>query len=309
MNKVKMILDCDTGHDDAIALMLACGNLDIELLGVTCVAGNAGLQHTVPNTLHVVQHLNLPVKVYAGCDRPIVKEQVVADDVHGKSGLDGPVFEPLTISAEQEHAVNFIIRTIMESDGDVVLVPTGPLTNIAMAMRMEPRIVKKIRHISLMGGSLDLGNTTPAAEFNIYVDPEAADIVFRSGVEMNMMGLNLTNRVLATPQIIARMRNIGNKAGNLFADIMSFTLHSQAVNGLSAGPVHDVTAVAYLVAPQLFTMQQMHVEIDISHGPCYGRTVCDIYDRFHLPKNVNVGMDTDLEGFWNLVEQALRNLD
>ncbi len=148
-----MILDCDTGLDDAIALMVASKHPDIDLLGITVVAGNQTLDKTLPNTLHVCQHLGLENKVYGGCSLPMVREQVVAADVHGKSGLDGPVFEPLTKESEKEHAVNFIIKTLMESAGDVTLVPVGPLTNIAMAMRMEPRIVQKIKRIVLMGGA------------------------------------------------------------------------------------------------------------------------------------------------------------
>ena len=308
MEKTKIILDIDTGHDDAIALMMAAGSPSIDLLGVTVVAGNSTLPHTLENTLHVCQHLQLDVKVYAGMDRPMVRDQVTADDVHGKSGLDGPVFEPLVKQPEAEHAVDYIVRTLMESSGDITLVPTGPLTNIGMAMRKEPRIIRKIKQISLMGGAYGMGNITAAAEFNIYVDPEAAHIVFTSGVPINMMGLDLTNQVLATPDIIERMRKIGNKAGMLFGDIMSFTLHSQSVNGLKAGPVHDVTAVAILIDPTLFEMQKAFVEIDISHGSSYGRTNCDLHHRTAYPCNAMVGLNTDLPRFWDLVEAALCNL-
>ncbi len=306
MNRIKMILDCDTGHDDAIALMIASKHPDIDLLGVTVVAGNQTLDKTLPNTLHVVQHLGLDVPVYGGMAKPIVKVQEVAEDVHGKSGLDGPVFEELRIKAQPEHAVNYLIRTLMESDGDITLVPVGPLTNIAMAILLEPRIVNKIRQIVLMGGAVGIGNTTPSAEFNIYVDPEAAHIVFSSGVKITMMPLDLTNTALADESVIERMRNIGNKAGKLFADIMSFTLHSQAVNGLSAGPVHDVTAVTYLVAPDLYETVDAYVQIDLSKGPSYGRTVCDIYGRSGLEKNATIGMKIRLKEFWDLVEDTLR---
>jgi ribosylpyrimidine nucleosidase len=294
MDKTKMILDCDTGHDDAIALMVAYAHPALDLLGVTVVAGNQTLDKTLPNTLHVCQHLDLNVPVYGGCDRPMVRDQIVAGDVHGKSGLDGPVFAELTRTPEKKHAVQFLIDTLMNSDGDITLVPTGPLTNIAMAMRLEPRITKKIRRISLMGGAVNLGNTTPAAEFNIYADPEAAHVVFTSGVPIVMMGLDVTNQALATPEIIARMNAIGNKAGRLFADIMSFTLKSQQVNGLAAGPVHDVLAVTYLVAPEIFQMKEMYVELELNHGPSYGRTVCDFNNRFGRQPNALVGLGLDL---------------
>lgn len=308
MEKIKMILDCDTGHDDAIALMVAASHPNIDLLGVTVVAGNQTLDKTLPNTLNVCDHLGLDVKVYGGCDRPMVRDQVVAGDVHGTSGLDGPVFGPRTKQAETKHAVNYLIDTLMASDGDITLVPVGPLTNIAMAMRMEPRICKKIKQIVLMGGAYQLGNTTPAAEFNIFVDPEAAHVVFTSGVKLVMMPLDLTNTALATMPIIERMEKLGNKAGKLFSDIMRFTFKSQACNGLEAGPVHDVTAVVYLVAPELYKTKDMYCEIDLTHGPCYGRTVCDYNDRFHKKPNVTVGCSIKLDEFWDLVEDCLKRL-
>ncbi len=301
-----MILDCDTGHDDAIALLLAAAHPSLKLLGVTVTAGNQVLERTVENTLNVCQHMGIDVPVYRGCDRPLVREQVVAGDIHGKTGLDGPVFEKRVREAEKEHAVSFLIRTLLNSDGDITLVPTAPLTNIAMAMRLEPAIIPKIRRICLMGGAVGAGNATPAAEFNILADPEAAHIVFTSGVPIVMMGLDLTNRTLADMDVIRRMEAIGNRAGKLFSDIMRFTFNTQRLNGLSAGPVHDVTAVAYLAAPELFKTQSMNVEIDLTHGPCYGRTVCDINSRTGKKANALVGLDVDLPAFWDLVEETLR---
>jgi ribosylpyrimidine nucleosidase len=305
--KRKMILDCDTGHDDAIALMVASRHPAIELLGVTVVAGNQTLPKTLKNTLNVCDHLGLDVPVYGGMRLPLVREQYVADDVHGESGLDGPVFGELHKKAEEKHAVTYLIDTLMASDGDITLVPVGPLTNIATAMRMEPGIVPKIKEIVLMGGAIGLGNASPAAEFNIYADPEAAHIVFTSGVPITMMPLDLTNTALADMQIIERMEGIGNRAGKLFGDIMRFTFSSQAVNGLAAGPVHDVTAVTYLVAPELYRTQDMYVEIDTNrYGPSYGRTICDANDRYHKTPNATVGLSIDLDRFWNLVEETLR---
>ncbi|MBR2827551.1 MAG: ribosylpyrimidine nucleosidase [Erysipelotrichaceae bacterium] len=306
MEKVKMILDCDTGHDDAIALMVAARHPQIDLLGVTVVAGNQVLEKTLPNTLSVCQHLNLDVPVYGGMSKPMVRDQITAGDIHGKSGLDGPVFEPLVREAEKKHAVNFIIDTLMESDGDITLVPVGPLTNIAMAIRLQPAITKKIRRIVLMGGAVGLGNCTPAAEFNIYADPEAAHVVLTSGVPIVMMPLDLTNTALADMKIIERMEAIGNRAGKLFGDIMRFTLKSQALNGLSAGPVHDVTAVTYLVVPEIYHTKDMHVDVELDKGLGYGRTICDVNDRYHAEKNVTVGLSLDLDKFWDLVEETLR---
>jgi len=296
MKKTKIIIDCDPGHDDAIAIMVAGNHPAIDLLALTTVAGNQTLNKTTVNALHVCEHLELDMPL------PLVREQVVAGNVHGESGLDGPVFGPPHTKVQPKHAVNYLIDTLLASDGDITLVPIGPLTNIAAAMRMEPKILPKIQQIVLMGGAYGTGNFTPSAEFNVFADPEAASIVFRSGVKLTMMGLDLTNQTICTPDIIQRMESIGNKAGSLFADIMRFTLNSQKIAfGLEAGPVHDVTCIAYLVAPELFTTQDMNVVVDINRGPCYGRTVCDTINCLKQPANCTVGTGIDLTGFWDLV--------
>lgn len=306
--KIKMILDCDVGHDDAIALMLAAAHPQIDLLGICAVAGNQVVEKTLRNTLNVVQHLGLDIPVYGGMDRPMVRDQILAPDIHGESGLDGPVFGPLHTEAQKEHGVNYIIRALMEAEEKITLVPVGPLTNIGMALRLEPRIVDKIQRIVLMGGAFGLGNRSPAAEFNILADPESAHVVFSSGAPIVMMGLDLTNQALADMSVIERMEAIGNKAGKLFGDMMRFTFESQKRNGLSAGPVHDVTAVAYLVRPDLFQTRPANVEVCLDKGLCYGRTVCDMTGRTGKPQNALVGMGLDLEGFWDLVEENIRRL-
>ncbi|WP_276352463.1 ribosylpyrimidine nucleosidase [Cohnella caldifontis] len=306
MEKRKIILDCDPGHDDAIAMMMAARHPKIDLLGITIVAGNQTLDKTLTNGLNVCQHLDIQVPVYAGMSVPMLRQQVVADDIHGETGLDGPVFAPLVREAENKHAVAYLIETLMASDGDIVLVPVGPLSNIGMAMRMEPRIVGKIKEIVLMGGAYGLGNVTPAAEFNIFADPEAAHIVFASGVPLVMMGLDLTNQTVCTPDIIERMENVGNRAGKLFGDIMRFTLKTQhEVYGLEGGPVHDATCVAYLIEPDIFTLQEMFTEIDITGGPSYGRTVCDYYGNLGKPANGKVGITLNRDRFWDLVERCV----
>lgn len=310
MEKQKLILDCDPGHDDAIAMMVAAKHPALDLLGITVVAGNQTLDKTLPNALHVCQQVGIDVPVYGGMPLPLAREQVVAANIHGKSGLDGPVFGPLTRKAEEKNAVLYLIETLLASQGDITLVPVGPLTNIAVAMRMEPRILPKIKKIVLMGGAYGIGNTTPAAEFNLYADPEAAHVVFTSGVPIVMMGLDLTNQTVCTPDVIARMEALGNRAGKLFGDIMRFTLETQRVhNGLAAGPVHDVTCVAYLVAPALFTMREMFTEIDVSHGPCYGRTVCDYIGNTGKAPNSLVGITLDLPKFWDLIAETLGKYD
>ena len=306
--KWKVILDCDVGHDDAIALMLGAAHLDIELVGIVAVAGNQVLEKTLKNTLHVVQHLGLDIPVYAGMSCPMVRDQTVAGEIHGESGLDGPVFDELKISAQEEHGVNYIIRTILESKEKITLVPVGPMTDIGMALRMRPEIRENIERIVLMGGAYGLGNYTPAAEFNFLADPEAAHIVFTSGVPVVMMGLDLTNQALADRSIIDRMEGIGNKAGKLFGDMMRFTLESQRLFGLEAGPVHDVTAMAYTVHPDLFEVKPTYVEICLDKGNCYGRSVVDFYGICGKEPNALVGTGLDKGAFWDFLEENLRML-
>lgn len=307
MTARKIILDCDPGHDDAIAMLMANAHPDIDLLGITIVAGNQTLQKTTRNGLNVAQLLDIDVNFYPGMPQPLVRQQVVAGNVHGTTGLDGPVFEELKRTAEKTNGVQFIIDTLMASDGDITLVPTGPLTNIATAMRMEPRILPKIKEIVLMGGAYGTGNFTPSAEFNIFADPEAAYVVFKSGAPIVMMGLDLTNQTICTPDVIERMEAIGNKAGKLFGDLMRFTLKTQFEEfGLKAGPIHDATTIGYLIDPSLFEMQDMYVTVDINRGPSYGRTVCDELNVLKQTQNAKVGKGIDRDGFFDLVADCIK---
>lgn len=307
MTKRKIILDCDPGHDDAIAMLMANAHPDIELLGITIVAGNQTLKNTVRNGLNVAQLLDMNTKIYPGMPQPLVREQVVAGNVHGKTGLDGPIFGALHRTAEKESGIQFIIKTLLASDGDITLVPTGPLTNIATAMRTEPLIIPKIKEIIMMGGAYGTGNFTPSAEFNVFADPEAAHVVFKSGIPIVMMGLDLTNQTICTPDIIERMEAVGNKAGKLFGDLMSFTLKTQFKEfGLEAGPIHDATTIGYLINPDLFDVQNMFVEVDINRGPCYGRTVCDELNVLKQMPNAKVGKGINHDGFFDLVEDCIR---
>ena len=310
MQKEKIILDCDPGHDDAVAIMLAAINPKIELLGITVVAGNQKLEKTVNNALKVCNHLNLNVPVYSGMSRPMIREQLIADDIHGETGLDGPKFEELKIKAEDKHAVNFIIDTLMNSDEKVTLVPTGPLTNIGMAIRFEPRIIEKINRIVLMGGSYQLGNMTPAAEFNILADPDAAHIVFSSGVKVVMMGLDLTRQASATKEVVEKIKSLNNKASKLFVDLMEFFAASQKnVYGWSAPPVHDPTTIAYIIDPECIEVKPMFCEIELWSEKSYGRTLCDYFGILKKEPNVDVAVKLDFDRFWNLVYENLKLYD
>ena len=307
MEKTKIILDCDPGHDDAVAIILAGKNPKVDLLGITIVSGNQTLDKTVRNALNVTQHLGIDVPVYGGCSEPMVRKKVVAGDIHGESGLDGPVFPPLERKAEAEHAVNFIIKTLMESEGDITVVTTGPMTNLAMAMRMEPNIVPKIKQIVLMGGAIANGNVSPAAEFNIMADAEAAYVCFTSGRPMTMVGLDVTRKVLCYPEIVERMGRIGNRASKLFVDLMGhFCKTQKEVFGWEGGPLHDPVTLAYLIDPSVLKVKPMNVRIDIRSTESYGRTNCDPFDYLHLPHTADVAMDIDVERFWDIIEENIR---
>lgn len=307
----KIILDCDPGHDDAVALMIAAKHPAIELLGVTVVAGNQTLEKTVTNALNVVQALDLDIPVYAGCGQPMVRErQVIAGDIHGSTGLDGPVFDELKIKAEDQHAVLYLIDTLRKSDGDITLVPTGPLTNIAMAMRLAPDIEPKIKQIVLMGGSYQHGNVTPAAEFNIFADAEAAHVVFHCGRPIVMMGLDVTRQALCFPKIVDHMATIGNKASKLFVDILGFFNKTQKeVYGWDGGPLHDPTCIAWLIDPTCIDLKAMYTDVDIRSEQSYGRTNCDFFGYIGKEPNAQVAIKLHVDRFWDIIEEGLRAYD
>ena len=307
MEKTKIILDCDPGHDDAVAIMLAAREPSLELLGVSVVAGNQTLENTQRNARNVLQWLGADIPVYAGCDRPMVRDKVIAADIHGSTGLDGPVFPPLLKRLEPEHAVQFLIRTLLKSEGDITVVTTGPMTNLAMAMRLEPKITEKIRRIVLMGGSFTNGNVTPAAEFNILADAEAASVCFRSGRPITMVGLDVTRKALCYPEIVERMGRIGNRASNLFVALMGhFCKTQKKIFGWEGGPLHDPVTIAYLIDPEVLVTKPMNVQIDIRSTQSYGRTNCDYYGYQKLPPTADVAVDIDVARFWDIVETGLR---
>ena len=307
MEKTKIILDCDPGHDDAVAILMAGGHPAIDLQAITVVSGNQTLEKTAVNAMNVCQYLGLDIPVYAGCSEPMVRKKIIAGDIHGETGLDGPEFDPLTRTLEKEHAVTFLTRKLMESDGDITIVITGPMTNVGMAMRMEPRIIPKIKQIVFMGGAYTNGNITPAAEFNIAADAEAAYVVFNSGVPITMCGLDITRKVLCYPEIVERMERVGNKASRLFGDLMRFFCKTQKeVFGWEGGPLHDSTTIAYLIDPSVLTLKYVHGSVEIRSEESYGRTNCDIFDYMKKEPNMNVAVDIDVEKFWNLVETCIK---
>lgn len=307
MEKRKIILDCDPGHDDAVAILLAGINEKIDLLGITVVTGNQTLDKTVTNALNICQCLGLDVPVFKGCPDPMIRPKFVAADIHGETGLDGPVFEPLTKKAEEQHAVLWMIDTLMKSDGDITVVTTGPMTNLGMAMRMEPAIVPKIKEIVLMGGAYTNGNVTPAAEFNIIEDADAAYVCFTSGRPITMVGLDVTRKALCYPAIVDRMDKIGNKASKLFVDLMRHFCKSQKeVFGWEGGPLHDPITIAYLIDPSVITTKPMHCEIDIFSQQSLGRTNCDFFGYQKKEPNANVAIEIDAAKYWDIIEDNIR---
>lgn len=261
------------------------------------------------NALNVCQYLGLDVPVYKGCGQPMIRDkQVTAGDIHGESGLDGPVFAPLMKKMEEKHGVQFIIDTLLASKGDITVVTTGPMTNLAMAMRLCPDIIPKIKEVVLMGGSYQLGNVTPAAEFNIITDADATHVVFTSGRKIVMVGLDVTREALCYPEIVARMGKIENVAGRLFVDLMTFFNKTQKeVFGWEGGPLHDPVTIAYLIDPTVLTLKEMYTEIDIRSVQSYGRTNCDFFHYSGKAPNSFVAVDIDTEKFWDIVEDGIRS--
>src|SRR5947208_4235749 len=301
--KHKIILDCDPGHDDAIAILLAARHPEIELLAITTVAGNQSLEKITRNALKVCSLAGIrDVPIAMGMDRPLVRVANHAADIHGETGLDGPQIPEPTIELVRQHAVDLIIDLLQKSDGDITLVPTGPLTNIAAAMRREPAIIPKIKAISLMGGAIGLGNTTPAAEFNIWVDPEAAAIVFGCGRPITMIPLEVTHQALATEEVITRLRTAQRPVATFTADLLVFFANSyHKVFGFPAAPVHDPCAVAAVIDPHIIHAHTMHVDIE-THGEwTTGRTVCDVYGKLGQVPNARVGYALEVERFWDMV--------
>lgn len=306
----KIILDCDPGHDDAIAMMLAWGNPNIDLLAVTTVVGNQTLEKVSRNALAVAEIANIRNIPFAkGCPRPLVREVETAPDIHGDSGMDGPKLPEPTQQFSEKHAAQLIIDLVMShSEKTITLVPTGGLTNIALAARLEPRIIERVKEVVLMGGGYHTGNWSAVAEFNIKIDPEAAHIVFNAGWKVTMVGLDLTHQALATPDVVERFAALNSKPGQFVVELLEFfgKMYKQAQN-FDAPPVHDACAVAYVIDPTLIDVEQVPVNIELTGTHTLGMTVTDFR---YPPKQCNtwVAKKLDKERFWNLVIDSVKNL-
>lgn len=309
----KIIIDTDPGQDDAVAILLALASPDdIEVLAITAVAGNVPLELTAKNARIICElagRTDLPV--FAGCDRPIGRTLVTAEHVHGKTGLDGPVLPDPQMPLQDQHAVDFIIETLRaQPAGTITLCPLGPLTNIATALTKAPDIAQKIAAIVLMGGAyFEVGNITPTAEFNIYVDPEAADIVFTSGIDITVMPLDVTHKALVTKPRNDAFRALGTPVGNAVAEMTDFFERFDKEKYGSAGaPLHDPCVTAYLIRPELFSGRRINVEIETSSELTRGMSVADWWRVTDRPANATFIGDLDADGFFDLLTSRLSRL-
>jgi len=302
-----IVLDCDPGHDDAIALLLALASPEVELLAVTTTYGNQTLEKTTANTLRVLELVGrTDVPVAVGAERPLARELAVAAHVHGDSGLDGPVLPPPETAPVSASAVGFLDEVVRRAEQPVTLVATGPLTNVAQYL--DAYDAEGIERVVLMGGSIAEGNITPAAEFNIWADPEAARRVFASGLDVTMVGLDVTHQALLGPEIEKRLRAAG-RIGAFVAELnVFFSRYHRETYGWDGAPIHDAVAVARVIRPELVETRYRNVEVEVESELCRGRTVVDLWNRTNRPPNAHVAVGLDTDGFFELLVERIASL-
>ena len=309
----KIIIDTDPGQDDAVAILLALASPEeLDVLGVVAVAGNVGLHHNANNARKVVELAGRPdIPVYAGCARPMRRHLVTAEHVHGDTGMNGPDLPDPTIPLQAQHGVDYIIDTVMAAEpGTITLCTLGPLTNIAMALIKQPAIAGRIQEIVMMGGAyFEVGNITPSAEFNIYVDPEAADVVMRSGVPITILPLDVTHQIQSTPDRLAAIKAIGNRSGQAVYDMLTFS-ESFDLNkyGWAGAPLHDPTVIAYLLQPDLFEGRHCNVTVETASELTVGMTVADYWHVTGKVRNATYLRHGNAEGFYKLLTERLARL-
>ncbi|ATU97209.1 pyrimidine-specific ribonucleoside hydrolase RihA [Aeromonas salmonicida] len=304
-----VILDCDPGHDDAIALILALASPELKVLAVTTSAGNQTQEKTLNNALRILTLLGRDdIPVAAGAPKPLARELIIADNVHGESGLDGPTLPDPAFAPQAMTGLELMAKSLRESPEPVTLVPTGPLTNIALLLAAHPELKPNIARIVLMGGAAGAGNWTPAAEFNIYVDPEAADMVFKSGIPITMCGLDVTHEAQVMDEDIARVRAIANPVARCVAGLLDFFMiyHRDPKWGFAGAPLHDPCTIAWLLAPALFHGVECRVDIETRGLHTTGMTVVDRYQLTGKPANALVLLGLDRPGFIDLLVERLR---
>jgi inosine-uridine nucleoside N-ribohydrolase len=307
VSPIPIVIDCDPGHDDAIALLLALASPEVELLGVTTTYGNQTLEKTTANALRVLELVGrMDIPVAAGADRPLVRELAVAAHVHGESGLDGPVLPPPETAPIAEDGLAFTSRTLSAAARPVTLIPTGPLTNLARTL--QARGAEGLERIVLMGGSIAEGNITPAAEFNVWADPEAAQRVFSSRLDVTMVGLDVTHKAVLGPVEESRLRAAG-RVGTFVAELnVFFTEYHRRTYGWDGAPIHDAVAVAHVIRPGLVETRHRNVEVELESELNRGRTVVDLWNRTDRLPNAHVAVDLDAAGLFDLLVERIASL-
>ena len=305
--RTPVLLDCDPGHDDAIALLLALASPELELLGITTTYGNQTLEKTTANAIRVLELVGRgDVPVAAGAAAPLTRELAVAAHVHGDSGLDGPALPVPRATTVSEDAVGFLVERIGASERAVTLVATGPLTNVALLL--DAHGSDGLERIVVMGGSIAEGNMTPAAEFNVWADPEAAQRVFSSGLDVTMIGLDVTHKAVLGPAVAERLRAAG-KVGVFVAELNDFfSRYHRQTYGWDGAPIHDAVAVSHVIRPGLVETRLRNVEVELESELCRGRTVVDLWSRTERPTNVHVGVDLDTDAFFELLVERVASL-
>ena len=305
MSKRKVIIDTDPGYDDACAIALASLTDKFEIIGITTIAGNQTLENVTKNALNLVSYFNMNCPVAKGMPGPLIKKLTVGK-VHGETGLDNIEIPQSNKIVDKRNAVQFIIDSCLQNQ-KITLITIGPLTNIAMAIKLEPNIKKSIELISIMGGSIGVGNVTPAAEYNVYADPESAYIVFSSGIPIKMNGLDVTNLTLPYENIIERFEKLNTKSSKLFVDCMkNVSFFMNKYFGKKYGSMHDSVAILTLIDETIVKYKKAVVEVDLNKGCSYGRTNCDLFDKEAEKSNVEVAVEIDIDKFWNLIEELYK---
>jgi purine nucleosidase len=310
-NTSGLLIDCDPGVDDTIALLLAFATPELNLRGIVAVGGNVPLVHTQTNARKICELAGVrDVPVYAGCDRPLLRSLTTAEYVHGATGLGQVSLPEPTIALQSQHGVDFIIETLLDAELPMQIATLGPLTNLAVALAKSPEIVEKIAQVVMMGGATTHGNVTPSAEFNIYCDPHAAQRVLNSGVAIVMMGLDVTHQAIATPERLAKIRRCGEPIGTLVAKLLEdYSQHDIQQYGFDGAPLHDPCVIAYLIDPSIFTVRHCFVEVELQSEGSIGRTIIDWHHVSGKPKNVQVVANIDSDRFYQLLCDRLAGLN
>ena len=308
MGKRKIILDCDPGHDDAMAILLCGASPELELLGITTVAGNSYVHNTTRNALIITEMANMDVPIVQGASKPLIRDQIVAPDIHGESGLEGVALPNPSRNPLDEHAVPWIARMVEQYPGEVTLAPTGPLTNVALFLLQYPHLAEHVVEIALMGGGIAFGNTTPVAEFNVFADPEAAHIVFSSNIPTTVFGLDVTHQAKIFMDEIRQIESYPSEVVSKMGTLLGF-FHGTYfdVFGIEGAPLHDPCVIAYLIEPQLFQFSEYYTQVELKGSLTYGQTVVDYWSQSHKKPNARWATHIDRDRYIQLLYNRMKS--